>query len=345
MSSPRFRIRRLLRPELLLALGAILAVSVAALRLISSRDYIFLPDRAHPVAPLVHVAGGHEPKDGGGIYFVDVVIRRASLLEQLFGGPILTSGADLVPPEAVVAPGQTDAQEQQASLSEMRQSQQTAAAVALRTLGKKVTTIENGALVLAVDPGFPAERKLEPEDVIVAIDGKAVHSVDDLHKILVSKPIGTPFRFTFLRGGKKRSVSLATVPETHGSKIGIIGIEVGQATSFRLPIRVSIDAHNIGGPSAGLAFALQVLEELGRNVDHGHKIAATGEIFPNGQVGPIGGIKQKTIGAREAGVDAFLVPAGQNATDARKYAGSLRIIPVKNFQQALRALATLPPSG
>jgi len=59
-------------------------------------------------------------------------------------------------------------------------------------------------------------------------------------------------------------------------------------------------------------------------------------------VGPIGGIKQKTIGAREAGVDAFLVPAGQNATDARKYAHGLRIIPVKNFQQALRALATLP---
>ena len=83
------------------------------------------------------------------------------------------------------------------------------------------------------------------------------------------------------------------------------------------------------------------MQQLGHNVVHGHKIAATGEIFPDGSVGPIGGIKQKTIGAREAGVDAFLVPAGENARDARKDAGGLRIIPVESFPQALRALATL----
>jgi Lon-like protease len=110
-----------------------------------------------------------------------------------------------------------------------------------------------------------------------------------------------------------------------------------------LPIRVSIDANGVGGPSAGLAFALEVLQQLGRNVDHGLKIAATGELYLDGQVGPIGGIEQKTIGARAAGVDAFLVPAGQNATDARKYAHGLRIIPVESFQQALRVLATLAP--
>ena len=67
------------------------------------------------------------------------------------------------------------------------------AANALRTLGKKVTTIADGAQVLAINPGFPAEGKLEPQDVIVAIDGKSVRSVDDLHKILVGKPIGTTF--------------------------------------------------------------------------------------------------------------------------------------------------------
>jgi len=121
-----------------------------------------------------------------------------------------------------------------------------------------------------------------------------------------------------------------------------VGVLLEPNESIKLPLRVSIDAHGVGGPSAGLAFALDVLQELGRNVDRGHKIAATGEIFLDGRVGPIGGIKQKTIGAREAGVDAFLVPAGQNAADARKYAHGLRIIPVKSFQQALHALATLP---
>jgi PDZ domain-containing protein len=80
------------------------------------------------------------------------------------------------------------------------------------------------------------------------------------------------------------------------------------------------------------------------NVDRGHT-SRPRAIFLNGNVGPIGGIKQKTIGAREAGVDAFLVPAGENARDARKYAHGLRIIPVKSFQQALHALATLPAAG
>jgi PDZ domain-containing protein len=119
---------------------------------------------------------------------------------------------------------------------------------------------------------------------------------------------------------------------------------LGDSETLRLPVRVSIDAGNVTGPSAGLAFALDVVQELGKNVDHGHKVAATGELSLDGSVHEIGGIKQKTIGAREAGVDVFLVPTA-NAADARKYAHGLRIIPVKNFQQALHALATLPQQG
>ena len=106
-------------------------------------------------------------------------------------------------------------------------------------------------------------------------------------------------------------------------------------------MRIRIDAGDVGGPSAGLAFALDILQELGRNVTRGHKVAATGELGLDGKVSPIGGVKQKTLGARKAGVDAFLVPAGENAREARRYADGLRIIPVKNFPQALRALATL----
>jgi PDZ domain-containing protein len=101
----------------------------------------------------------------------------------------------------------------------------------------------------------------------------------------------------------------------------------------------------VGGPSAGLAFALEVMEKSGVDVVHGHNVAATGEIFAAGTIGPIGGIKQKTIGAREAGVDAFLVPAGDNATEARKYADGLRIIPVHKFVDALSALKALPATG
>ena len=128
-------------------------------------------------------------------------------------------------------------------------------------------------------------------------------------------------------------------------KRAIVGFAPDQAAEIRLPLKVSIDAGNVGGPSAGLAFALEVMEELGHNVDRGYKVAATGQIELDGTVTPIGGVKQKTFGVRKAKADVFLVPAGDNAQEARRYANGLRIIAVKSFPQALRALATLPPKG
>ena len=97
----------------------------------------------------------------------------------------------------------------------------------------------------------------------------------------------------------------------------------------------------MGGPSAGLPFALEVLQKLGRDVDHGRRVVATGEIELDGTVAPIGGVKQKVFGARKAGADLFLVPAGETTEEARRYAGNLRIVPVESFQQALSALRTI----
>ena len=121
----------------------------------------------------------------------------------------------------------------------------------------------------------------------------------------------------------------------------IIGIRISQAATFKLPRKVEIDLGQVGGPSAGLPFALEVLQRLGTDVDHGRRVVATGEIELDGTVAPIGGVKQKVFGARKAGADLFLVPAGDNATEARRYAGNLRIVPVESFQQALSVLRTI----
>ena len=151
---------------------------------------------------------------------------------------------------------------------------------------------------------------------------------------------GDTVAFAIRRGHTSRIVNIKTIPEpkTHRA---IVGISLGNAVDVHLPIDVRINAGDVGGPSAGLAFALDILQELGRNIVRGHKIAATGEILPDGSIGRIGGVKQKTIGARQAHVDAFLVPAGEHAQEARRYAHGLRIIAVQNFPQALHALATL----
>jgi PDZ domain-containing protein len=327
----------------MLIAGLVLLAVALVLWIVPSNDYIFLPDRAHPVAPLVSVAGKHEPRDGGGIYYVDVIVRKASLLEQLLGG--LHDGADLQSPSAVVPPGVTDAQRRQLDLREMRQSQLIAAAVALRSAGFKVSAVPTGALVSDLVRGLPAVGKLAPTDVIVAVDGKRVRSPAEVTALMHRKHVGETVSFTVERGRATKVVELRTVSAGQGSKRAVVGVFLDPAERIHLPIPVSIDSGEVGGPSAGLAFALDVLEQLGRNVDRGHKIAATGEMFLDGHVGPIGGIKQKTIGAREAGVDAFLVPAGQNTRDARKYAHGLRIIPVESFRQALRALATMRPNA
>lgn len=333
--------RRIFSPGKLLVAGLVLVAVVLALLVWPSNEYIFLPDRAHPVTPLVSVPGGHPPRSGG-IYFVDVIVRKATLLERLFGG--LHKGADLYPASEVNPPGVDDQQRERIDLQDMKRSQQVAAAVALQAAGRKVVLRPTGALVDFVEAGAPAVGKIEPDDVITAIDGRPVRTLQAVFAAMKKHRPGDVVRITLIRAGRRLVEKIKTAAASRTSHRAVVGVILEPAYDIHLPIPVRIDVHDVGGPSAGLAFALDVYAQLGHDILHGHKIAATGEIEPDGSVLPIGGVKQKTIGAREAGVDAFLVPAGDNFRDAKKQADGLRIVPVKSFQQALHALATLPPA-
>jgi PDZ domain-containing protein len=195
-----------------------------------------------------------------------------------------------------------------------------------------------------VEPGKPAVGKLRPDDVLIAVGVHRVRTPRDVFDAMRKAKIGQVVKFTIRRDTQTLIVPIKTVASDGSPKRPVVGVFLETALDIQLPFPVHINVGSVGGPSAGLAFALDVMEELGRDVVHGHKVAATGELFADGSVGPIGGIKQKTIGARQAGVDAFLVPAGDNAKDARKHADGLRIIPVETFPQALHALATLGSS-
>jgi PDZ domain-containing protein len=307
-----------------------------------SDTYLLLPDHPHPAAAVVKVKHAKRDADGGGIYFLDVIERKASVLEDTFRG-LAPDGASFVPPADVQPPGATESQTHAFELEEMATSQQIAAAVALRALGYKVTTSADGALIVAVDPSRPAGGKLVPGDVIVSVDGHPVKTTDEARRLLRRHKPGDTVELGLRNQKGLRTVRLKTVADPQDPKIPIVGVLLEQAAHIKLPFPVTIDTGNIGGPSAGLAFTLEVMEKLGRDIDRGRKVAATGEIFLDGAVGPIGGVKQKTIGARRAGVDVMLVPAGDNYREAKKYAGHMRVIPVNSFQQALHALATLPP--
>ncbi len=321
--------------------GAVLLAAVVAFSWIwPSNDFLLLPDKARPVAPLVDVRGGHDPKGPGGLYFDAIVIRRAKLFERLF--PWIHEGATLVNEDSINPPGVSDSQRQKEDLREMARSQDIAAAVALKYLGYKVQLTPTGALISQVYADSPAARAgLQPTEIIVSADGQPVRKTSDLRPLISKHKPGQTVRLGLRTGTGLREVEVGTIKASDGRPL--IGIVVDQASNVKLPFPVKIDAGSIGGPSAGLAFALEVVEELGHDVTHGYRVAATGEIEIDGSVTPIGGVKQKIFGVREAHVDVFLVPAGDNAKDARKHAGSVRVIPVNSFRQALRALATLPP--
>ena len=332
--------RRLFTPGRAVLAGLGLLVIVAFVLWITPSDsYLLLPDEAKPLEPRVEVEG-EKPDRAGGIFFVDVIVRKASRLEALFP-PLRPDGADIVPAHALVPPGTSIQDRRRQNLRQMSRSQQVGAAVALRQLGYDVKAQPRGALVVAVASDAPAAGKLEPTDVIVAADGDTVRTPDDLRRVIAERKPGEPVDLGVREGGATRTVSVGTVESPSEKGRAIVGIQVEQAADIALPIDVAIDLGGVGGPSAGLAFALDIVEELRGNVDRGLKVAATGELELDGGVVPIGGVRQKVLGARRSGVDVFLVPAGDNAREARRYAGGLRIVAVESFGQALRRLATI----
>jgi PDZ domain-containing protein len=270
-------------------------------------------------------------------------LKPASLLESLV--PVVRpDGSDLVDRTLIVEPGISDQERFKLDLAAMKFSQDVASVVAVRELGYHVTIRPGGVRVVAITKGSHAAGLIRPGDVIVSANDRPVKTRVDLAAVLGKVKPGATVTLAVRRDAKRLSFSLRTTSDPQNPKRAIIGVLPIQALGVHLPFPITFNLRKVGGPSAGLAFALELLEKKGRDVDHGYKVAATGELQLNGAVTQIGGIKQKTIGARKSHVDVFLVPVdGDNAKVAKRYAHGLRIIPVKSFQQALRALATLPP--
>ena len=318
---------------------ALLLVVAVVLWLVPSNSYLLLPDKARAVAPLVTIPKNRaKGDDKGEIFFLAVLVRKANLLERLFP-PVRDDGATLVPESALFPPGVSEGAQRKIDQRDMSESQSIAAAVALRALGYKVIANRNGAEIADVVPNTPAAGKLKPTEVIVSVDGKPVRTPGELRRLIRTRKPGDLVRLGVRDSDGLRTVELKTKGERG---VPVIGVIIDQSANIKLPFPVKIRAGDIGGPSAGLPFALEIMEKLGGNVDRGYRIAATGELQLDGSVLPIGGVKQKIFEARRSNVDILLVPAGDNAAEARRFAGTVRVIPVSSFQQALRKLATLP---
>src|SRR5580698_8141337 len=240
----------------------------------------------------------------------------------------------VVPSSEIFTPGDTPQQVAQVDIEEMANSQQTATAAALCQLKISFKTVDT---VQATIKGMPAAGALQAGDVISAVDGKPVTCNADAGTLVKQRKPGAPVALTVLRHGKTVPVRLTTENVQGVPEIGVQLVE-----SFVFPFNVSISVGNIGGPSAGLMFALGIIDKItADNLTGGRFIAGTGEIEANGTVDPIGGIQQKMVGARAAGATVFLTPAENCPDTAGAVPAGMRLIKVSSLAGAIADLNAL----
>ena len=249
------------------------------------------------------------------------------------------SHKDAVVPRALIyPPDQSEKQVEQQNAQEWTESQASAVTVALTKLGYPVQTY-----VKTVSDGGAATGLLKPDDVIIEVDGTKITSPTKLTDIVRAKPAGTTFTVSYTRAGKPGSVKITT-KASGDDKTPRLGIEIG--TKQDAPFTVKIDLDKIGGPSAGLMFTLGIMDKLqDTDLTGGKVIAGTGTIDDDGNVGPIGGIPQKLVGAKNAGAQLFLVPKDNCAEALKNAVAGLPMAEVATVDDALTALKTFTSGG
>jgi PDZ domain-containing protein len=246
----------------------------------------------------------------------------------------LDSSDAVVPESELFPPGQSAQETQAQDTEEMASSQQLATAAALTYLHIPYQT---DVEVQSTVPGYPASKSLKAGDVIEEVNGKPVTDESSLSSMITAHPTGTPLQLTVLRSGKTLTVPVAS---KNSGGTAVIGVQVQE--QYKFPVNVQITVGDIGGPSAGMMFALGMIDKLTKdNLADGKFIAGTGEITASGQVQPIGGIQQKMVGARSAGATVFLAPAGNCSSTAGAVPAGLRVVRVSTLSQAVSDLEAI----
>jgi PDZ domain-containing protein len=338
---PAFHRRPLARVWLLV--GPLLVLSVVAL--VTSAfvdvDYILLaPGSATPVQPLVEVEDGKVFRTQGELMYTTVGVGQPSAIEAVYGW--LHDDIDLFP-RADINGDKSNEETRRESLQMMDTSKLVATKVALEKLGYTVDVSGTGVTVLSVANGLPVEGKLDPGDVITALDGDPARLDDDLRRLIEEREPGDVVTLQVERAGTGRTqdVDVELAPRPQDPTVPFIGITIEtRDLEFDFPVDVRIDSGKVGGPSAGLAFTLAILDRLTPgSLTGGERVAITGAINPDGSVGPVGGVAQKTVAAIDADATVFLVPGDEFDIATRVAGDDLDVIQVDTLDDALDALA------
>jgi PDZ domain-containing protein len=304
---------------------------------------------------LISVDRAHSHATTGSLYMVSSLVGPATPLQYLLSKVGLLDtfdhGTRLVPAEVVLGttpPSQLSCQAAQ----QMTGATFSASVVALRRLGYEVTENDLGAQLYQIPPGSPGSAAgLRCNDIIIAVNDQPIRTSTDLGNAIRAHVPGQTVQLTLHRVGSDGKVQTKTLsarleappglPDPARAHQGFLGVVSMTRTTYTFPFDVNIEVGDIGGPSAGLALTLAILDILSSgNLTGGHAVAATGTIRLDGTVGDVGAVSQKAVAVRRAGAKVFFVPAGQ-LKEALSQAGAMKIYPVNTLQQALDDLRSL----
>lgn len=289
--------------------------------------------------PILTITGGTVNDTSGNLNLTTVSVSggRVNAVQALVGW--LRGDQIVVPRASVYPPDQSDQQTDAQNAKDFTDSQNSAEAAAFCELG-----YPEGFGVLSISTDT-ARKALQVGDQLVSVAGTAVDSPDALRAVLATQQPGATVPVVVRRGSGPVDLQVTLSAPVSGASGASIGIGVGQACLA--PYRIDFGlADEIGGPSAGLMFALGIVDKIGDDdVTDGRFIAGTGTIDASGKVGPIGGIQLKMIAAKDAGASVFLAPA-DNCTDVRgNIPSGLDVVKVTTLQDALSSLDTLERGG
>ncbi len=287
-----------------------LAIALAASAFYRPPLAVLSPAAAVDVSDDISIEGAPVDKLSGKYLLLAVRIHQPSALGALYA--TLHPERDVIPLSAVAPEGLGDQQYVKRQRNLFMQSRMLAAAAAAKAAGLEVTLEGTGATVLGVLPGSPADGELRRGDVITAVDGTNVSLAPELGDLITARPPGTRFSLTVHRGDKDRQVQVksALLDRQRPGRPGIGVVIETRDFNIDLPFEIAFEEHEVGGPSAGLAYALAIADLLDpKDLAEGRTIGASGTVQVDGEVGLVGGLSQKAAAAEAAGAQVLLVPA------------------------------------
>lgn len=291
----------------------------------------------HDGKPLITVKGRQTYPTDGRLDFTTVQLRGGpgyplDLFTALRGW--VSREESVVPVETVFPPGETSEQVKRENAAEMVSSQKKAAVAALTELGIRVPSTVG---IADVASSSPAKGKVRVGDRVVAVDGRPTATAQDVREAVGDRRPGQSVDLTLVRGGQRLDVTTGTTSSQGRTVVGLV-----LEPDYDLPVDVRIDAGDVGGPSAGMMFALAVYDLLTPGeLTGGQHIAGTGTIEATGEVGPIGGIQQKLVGAERAGARWFLAPAGNCGQVVGNVPEGLRVVRTATLHESRLAVEAI----